>query len=178
MSLTSVKVRSVNGEDWGVYELSPTSTVEDLIQRICLRHTTYVSSHILFYRLMRLNPDKLVSWYGMKQGEDILIRDTTLWLPLQVRIVNKNVDFSLKLDPYYTIADLRRRIQVLHPEWFGSTPAECRLYYVGPKEVDEWMKGPGKWTMPQADQEKVNKLGEYGEKVFGLKRLSEMMQQE
>lgn len=173
MANLTVKIRNLyNGEYWGIYEVSPTTTVEELVDKICLRHTTYLSKHVLWFKHMQMVPDQLVSWYGLKPGDEIIIRDKRIWKPFQVRIVSKEVDYSLQLDPFYKISDLKRRIQTLHPELFGSTAEECRLYQVGPSEYKEWMSNPDAWMMQTDEDDLVVELGEYGDKLLGLKRVS------
>ena len=119
-----------------------------------------------------MDPDKPVSWYEIKPNEEIIIRDKNIWKPFQVRIVSAEVDFSLQVDPFYKIHDLKRRIQFLHPELFGTLRDECRLYQVGPKAYDDWMKDPGKWMMQTDEEDLVVELGDYGDKLLGLKRVS------
>lgn len=172
MANISVKIRNLyNGEYWGVYELSPTTTVEELVEKICLRHTTYLSKHVLWFKHMQMEPDQLVSWYELKPGDELIIRDKRIWKPFQVRIVSKDVDYSMQLDPFYRISDLKRRIQTLHPELFGATAEECRLYQVGPMAYEDWMSNPDAWMMQTDEEDLVVELGEYGDKLLGLKRV-------
>lgn len=119
-----------------------------------------------------MDPETTVSWYGLKPDEDIIIRDKRIWKPFEVRIVSAEVDFSLQVDPFYTISDLKNRIQTLHPEKFGTIRDECRLYQVGFAAYDEWMANPDQWVMQTDEDDLVVELGNYGNKLFGLKKVS------
>lgn len=118
-----------------------------------------------------MEPDQLVSWYELKPGDELIIRDKRIWKPFQVRIVSNEVDYSLQLDPFYRISDLKRRIQTLHPELFGATAEECRLYQVEPMAYEDWMSNPDAWMMQTDEEDLVVELGEYGDKLLGLKRV-------
>ena len=173
MATTSVKIRNLyNGEYWGVYEYSSTTTVEELVEKIALRHTTYLNKNILWYKHIQMDPVKLVSWYEMQPQDEIIIRDKRIWKPFQVRIVSAGVDYSLQVDPFYKLSDLKRRIQTLRPDLFGTTVEECRLYQVGLQEYDDWMLDPDRWMMQTDEDDLVVELGDYGDKLLGLKRVS------
>lgn len=170
MATKTVKIRNPSSdEDWGVYEYRPTTTVEELVEKISLRHITYLSSSVLWYKDTQMDPDKAVSWYELKPQEELNI---SIRKPFQVRIVSAEVDYSLQIDAFYKISDLKRRIQSLHPEMFGTLRDECRLYQVGPKAYDAWMADPSKWMMQTDETDLVVDLGEKGDKLLGLKKVS------
>lgn len=122
---------------------------------------------------MKMAPNQLISSYGLKPGDEIVIRDKHIWKPFQVRIVSKDVDYSLQVsDSFYKISDLKRRIQTLNPELFGTTAEECRLYQVGASDYEGWMSNPDAWMMQTDEDDLVVELGEYGDKLLGLKRVS------
>lgn len=175
MLATHVKVRNpVTVEYWGEYELSSTTTVKELVEKINTAYQTHLPDNIFWHNNKLLKADELISYYQIKPNEEITIRDAHVFKPLRVNVLIKNVDypFILDFDDRYTILDLKKMLQKLNPSSFGTEPAKLQLYDVGPRAYDDWMKDESAWTVHVPDSEKVRDLGDWADKVFGAREVS------
>ena len=174
MLATHVKVRHpVNVEYWGEYELCSITTVKELVEKINAAYQTHLPNNIFWLNNKLLEADKLISYYQIKPNEEIIIRDATVFKPLRVNVLIKNVDYLFMIDAHYTILDLKKMLQKSNPEPFGTEPAKLPLYEVGPRAYNDWMEDKCKWTVQVPDSWLVRGLADWGDKVFGAKRVSE-----